>query len=106
MAILFLPVTKDEPYYQFKTDLEDNTYYFEFRYNSRSLKWTMAILDDELNYIKSGIPIFTGLDLLSKYNDENLPAGTLLVVNYANSVTDPDRDTFSIDTKLIYWESE
>ena len=106
MARLTMPVNSDNSHYDFFIDLEDITYNFEFKYNTRMDRWIMNISDSDLNPIIQGMALVLGLEYLSLYTTDRKPPGQLILFNFENEFVECGRNDLGNSCKLIYIESE
>ena len=105
MAIIQLPVNSDNSNYSFKVDLDDSTYMFRFRFNTRLDKWLMDIAtEDEINLLV-GIPLLPGTLLSSRFTDSRLPQGRLFIFNTVDENRECGRNDLGNDCLLLYDEA-
>lgn len=89
MATLDLPNRTDFPHYIFETELESNTYQFEFRWNDRAQAWFMEMRDVNGDQIISGKRICIGAPILMRHMDPRLPRGELYVTDTLDKDVEP-----------------
>ena len=103
MATLSLPLpTSDEPHLVQTTQLEGQTYLFEFNWNSRTDRWSISIVNSDGTRILDGAILAVGTDLLRTIPNtfSYVPPGTL----YAAGDDDPTLETIG-NSFLFYVES-
>jgi hypothetical protein len=103
MATLSLPLpTSDEPHLVQTTQLEGQTYRFEFNWNSRTDRWTLGITNVDGTSILEGALLGIGVDILSTIPNtfDYVPPGVL----YVAGKNDPTLATIG-NAYLIYEES-
>lgn len=106
MAIVEMPVRNDLPAFDFKQELEGTVFTFAFRFNVRFNAWIMDILDETGDVpIILGTPVFTDVDILSRFIYDTLPPGQFVVLDETGAQRNPDRDNFGGEVKLFYVES-
>lgn len=106
MAILQIPVRNDAAFYRFQITLEAAVYLLEFRFNTRLDRWLMNILSEAEEPILMGIPVLTNLPLTSSFEVPGKPPGTFFCIDETGQNRNPDRESFGVDIKLLYSESE
>ena len=105
MAILQIPVRNDLPAYTFRIDLEASTYTFGFRYNTRMSRWIWDVMDANGNPLVMGIPLLSGLDLLSRFKVEGLPPGRFALLDEQGETYTPERYDLGERVVMLYEES-
>ena len=106
MAIIEIPVRNDLPSYEFRVELENVTYFFQFKYNFRKSRWNVDILNQDKEDVLSGIPMLTDVDLRSHFKQENLPPGRFLVFDFEGKQKNPEQFDLSDRVLFLYEESE
>lgn len=104
MATLSLPLpTTDEPHLVQTTQLEGQSYTFEFNWNSRTDRWTLNISNVDGTRILDGATLAIGIDLIRTIPStfDYVPPGRL----YVAGKDDPTIDTIG-STFLLYEESD
>jgi hypothetical protein len=104
MASLSLPLpTRNDPHLVQTTQLEGQSYVFEFNWNSRTDRWSLSIINTDGTRILDGAILGLGVDLLRTVPDTlaYVPPGVLFVAGQ----DDPTLETIE-DVFLIYEESE
>lgn len=103
MALLQIPLpTTDEPHLAQTTQLEGQSYIFEFNWNSRTDRWSLSITNSDGTRILDGAVLAVGVDLLRTIPNTfaYVPPGRL----YVAADDDPTIDT--VETAyLLYYES-
>lgn len=82
MAQLSLPLpTSDEPHLIQSTQLEGQTYTFEFNWNSRIDRWSLSISNTDGTRVLDGATLAMGIDLLRTVPSTfaHVPPGILFV---------------------------
>lgn len=105
MAYQKIPVRTDLPSYIFSITLEAVVYYFSFEWNDRGGFWTMDIFDQDQVQIVAGIRMVVNINLLGRFNNPKLPAGTLYILDTSGKNNDPAVDNFGSVVLLFYRES-
>ena len=105
MALLKLPLRSDIPAYDFRIDLEGETYTFEFRFNERMGRWIMDLKTENNDPLIMGIPVLIGTDFLERFEVDGLPPGNLFAVNLESEFVDAGRDDLGNNVVIIYNEA-
>lgn len=105
MAYLQIPVRTDLPAYSFSITLEGVVYILSFEWNDRGSFWTMDIQDQDENYLVAGVRVVNNQDLLGRFRNTALPAGTFYLLDTTGKVDDPKVDNFGTVVLLFYRES-
>ncbi len=87
---------------EFRTPLDGIFFLLSFRFNSRAAVWIMNISDENSVTIVSGIPLLLGVDLLGRFQDSRLPAGSLFLNNFSESNVEAAKDNLGTDVLLLY----
>jgi hypothetical protein len=99
--IIALPLSSD-PAQSFITQLGNEKYQFDVRWNDRSGVWTMDLTrDSDQAILLQGIPLVLGCDILSSYT---LGIGRMLVVDETGTHTDASYNDLGSRVK-VYWFS-
>jgi hypothetical protein len=106
MAILQLPIVQEMNNYQFRTDLNNETFLFYFYWNSRAAYWTMNIYTDAGDDIITNVPLLLNVDLLANYRHLAVPKGQLFIINVTSANAEATFENFGIDVLLMYKEAE
>jgi hypothetical protein len=102
MAIQKIPVDSVRTNKEFRTELDGIFYLLSFRFNSRATIWMMNVSDENSNIIVSGIALLLGVDLLGRFQDSRLPAGSLFLNNFSEENVEATRDNLGEDVLLLY----
>jgi hypothetical protein len=105
MAYIQLPVRSDLPAYQFQTELEEETFFFDFEWNERGQYWTMTISNSDEEVIIAGIRLVSGISLLEQFTVAGRPKGRILCVDTTGKNIDPSISDFGSRVLLMYRES-
>ncbi len=103
MALLSIPLpTSEEPHLVQTTQLEGQSYVFEFNWNSRIDRWTLHLKNIDGAAILNGALLCIGVELLRTIPSTlgYVPPGIL----YVAGADDPTLDTIG-ESFLIYEES-
>lgn len=103
MAHISLPLpTSEQPHLVQTTQLEGQSYVFDFNWNSRTERWTLGISNTDGTRILDGAVLAIGVDLLRTVPNtlDYVPPGNLFVAGD----DDPSLETIG-DVFLIYTES-
>lgn len=97
--MLLVPFTSD--YDQtFRTQLGDNTYVIDARWNERSQSWTFDLTrDSDSVLLVAGVPLLGGQDILSPYA---LGIGGMVVGDLNGTQSDPGPDDFAVRCPVVY----
>lgn len=99
--ILELPFTSDSAQ-TFVTQLGDNKYQVDVKFNDRSGVWTFDLSDDATkSVLLQSIPLVLGQDLLEPYN---LGIGRMMAFDTTNAGKDATADDLG-DRIKVYWIS-
>lgn len=104
MAVLELPVRSDFPAYSFELDLDNQVNTYRFKYNERSDRWTMEILDLDGNVVVGGVPILTSIPAWDQYVREEQPPGRFLPFDETLEGKNAGRNDLGNDILLLYEE--
>jgi hypothetical protein len=105
MAYLTMPISSDEPSYDFQVPLEGTVYSLGFSYNSRSNRWSMDIMDEVENPLIMGIVLVAGVVLNTRFVEAAGPAGSFYLYDTQGGGADPGRDDLGNRFQLFYRES-
>lgn len=100
MATLSLPLpTRNDPHLVQTTQLEGQSYVFEFNWNSRTDRWTLSLTNTDGTRILDGALLAVGIDLLRTVPNTLafVPPGNL----YVGGADDPTLET--IDTAYLFY---
>ncbi len=102
MAVVEIPIDNQNPAFKFFTDLENVTYGFRFKFNTRVQIWIVDILDRNDDTILYTVPFYSNRDMTEFAKLQGVPPGILAAINESQSDDDADRFTFSLDVKFLY----
>lgn len=102
MSVLNLPVQLKTEDWDQTTELDDEVFGIQFRWQSRYEAFYTGWLDAEDARILSGSRISTGTIMSSSYFRDALPAGQIQVVGQEGNETDPGVDDLGDKVKLPY----
>lgn len=88
--------------YEFQADIDNQTFIFKIRYNTRSGLWYCDLMDDEGTPIISGQPLLIGVNLFKRFNHTNAPQRDFFIVNYNNEYVEMDYDNVGVDAFMQY----
>lgn len=104
MSVIQLPVRSDLPQYEFKVELDLVVYTLKYRWNERMSRWIMDVCNEQGEPIVMGIVLNTERDLTSRYKTYPIPQGFFIVIDETGNQTNPNRDNFGKEVKLLYDE--
>ena len=102
MEIFEIPLSNQDPAFEFTTSLDNQRFIFDYKFNTRLQLWTVNMLDRDGNTIVNGIPFYSGRRLLSYTTAENLLNGSLFILNANEIETDANRFDFGLEVKKLY----
>lgn len=88
--------------YKFQVDIDNKTYIFNIRYNTRNELWHCDLMDDQENHIISGQPLLLGINLFKRFNHPDAPQRDFFIINYNNKYIEMNYDNVGVDTFLQY----
>lgn len=107
MSIYLLPVTSDDPHFQFLTRLEDVACRFEFLWNARDGYWQFALIGEDDGEPYFGfLRVVLGLDLLERCQDPRRPPGGLVAIDTSNSSEEAGEQDLGNRVVLYYVTSD
>lgn len=101
-SILTIPVSNQLPWYKFKITLSGVIYTLNVRYNTRSSRWIMDILDSSGNQLLMGIPVLINRDLTAQYLYLSIPPGVFIPTDNTNQGNQATLYSFGLDHTLYY----
>ena len=105
MAFLEIPLSNVDPAFTFTTDLDGETFNFEFRWNTRVQLWIFDLFDNLGDPIQLGNPFNTGNIFLRQNVSWRKPKGDLIAINNSDKpFEDANRFTLGGIVKLHYAE--
>ena len=105
MAIKEIPLRNDILHYDFRVDLDGETFTLTLRYNVRMARWILDIADSDAVPLAVGIPLLLGITLTGRFKIEALPAGHLFLINLQDANTEATEDDIGDNSKLLYSEA-
>lgn len=103
MAIFELPTRQDTANYINEVDLDDVTFRLSYKYNSRDDAWYMTVVAGDGTTLRAGVKVVSNWDLLRLWRDTTeRPAGDVLTLNRATTVSAPALEQLGVDTLLLY----
>lgn len=106
MSIVRIPISADSPAFKFQVDLEGTTYTLAFSFNSRMERWTMDILDQAGNAIRTGIKVISTWAVNRQYAIDAVPPGAMCFVDLADEDKPASFDDLGSRVVLMYEESD
>lgn len=106
MATLKLPTFKNNLNHRYSIVLDGETIAISFHYNARSDRWTTSFFDVENAAIRHGVKLVLADDLLQRVALATKPPGTFACVDTTGNDTEPNADTFGIETQFRYVEAD
>ena len=102
MEIFNIPLSNQDPAFEFSTTLDKKRFIFDYKFNTRLQLWTVNMRDRDDKDIINGIPFFSGRELLKYTAASNLLQG-IIFISSANEVeSDADRFDFGLEIKKLY----
>ncbi len=92
--------------YTQRTILDGREYVLHLRWNGRSAKWFLSVLDQDESPIVQGIKIVADFPLLESAVDDRLPPGVLLALDTTQEGRDPGLTELGDRVVLVYQEAE
>lgn len=102
MTFFTVPLSNQLPWQRFKITLSGVVYTLEFRYNTRSTRWMMNILDASGNAILLGIPLLIDRNATNQYPTLAVPVGTFFPTDDTGLGKEATLYSFGIDHSLFY----
>ena len=87
-------------------DIDNNTYFLTFDWNSREESWSIKIADADENTILSDIKIVSNYELISIFTDERLPKGQLFCLDMVGNGDKINQTELGDRYKLLYLTAE
>lgn len=97
-----LNLTNTADIYEFQVDIDNNTYIFAIRYNTRNGLWYCDLKNDTGEHIISGVPLLLGVNLFSRFAYSEAPQRDFFIVNYNNQYIEMDYNNVGVDSFLQY----
>ena len=102
MTFFTIPVGNTLPWYKFKITLSGVIFTLSFRYNTRSSRWVMDILDPSGNQILCGLPVLIQRNVTSQYPTLAIPEGVFFSTDDTGNGLQPTIYSFGTDHTLWY----
>ncbi len=99
---LTLAAHSDAPFYDFESELEGNSYTFEFRWNARAAAWFFTLYDAAGSVIVAGRKVVIGVPLFGRSVDERHPPGFLAAIDTSDADADPGRSDLGSRVLIVY----
>ena len=97
----YIQISNTNSNYSIGTEFDGELYTLEFRYNTRAEKWAFSFKKKDADYIFQGVFLVLGIDYFAIVQREDIPTGTLGMVNLTNS-DEPNFDNFGVNCKMVY----
>jgi hypothetical protein len=104
MAILKLPLSSEFPKFKFNTELDEETFIFNFRLNERLDRWVMSISDAAETPLVMGIPVLLGVPFYEQFKNPGLPKGRLFAINPESPTTEAGSEDLGKSVLVFYSE--
>lgn len=99
-----VPITSDFDDYFFTINLDGTIYQLSFRWNSRMLKWFIALALEDGTPIVDMRPVIADWPPFARFRRPNIPKGELIFIDTSGSNTDPGHDDLGDRVILVYLE--
>lgn len=86
--MIFLPIEPGEPFQEFSTTIEGQTYGFAFQWNERRGIWSMSIFESNGAAIATGLSVVVGI-YIGNTRPHPLFSSGVFVVRTAGKLVDP-----------------
>ena len=106
MALIEIPIETDGQDFEFNTTLNNQLFWFQFKYNVRQDRWVFHLLDADKVPIRQGVPVVTGYPVLNRVQDVRAPLGQLMFIDAAKTGLPPSYDELGQRVKMVYQEAE
>lgn len=97
-----IPITNEFPAQIFSIELNGLIFFLDFKFNGRSGRWLMDILDSTKVIILHGIPLLDENDMIGRFVNTGRPPGDFLVLDTQGEQISPDLDTIGDRVKVFY----
>jgi len=105
MAVIQLKIRSDFDNYRYRVDLDNTTYVFSFKWNTRSERWQITIYASDGETVLISVPLTANADLLTRFRDKNLPKGRLFCIDTTGQWLEPTNESLGETHLLIYEEA-
>ena len=102
MTFFTVPLGNALPWYKFKITLSGVIFTLSFRYNTRSNRWVMDILDPTGNQILCGLPLLIQRNVDGQYPTLAIPEGVFFVTDDTGQGTQATQYSFGTDHTFWY----
>lgn len=102
MTFFTVPVKNNLPWYKFKITLSGVIFTLSFRYNSRTTRWLMDILDSSENPVLMGLPLLINRNVTSQYPTFAIPEGVFFATDDTGKNQEAGLFSFGTDHSLWY----
>ena len=99
-----IPVPSNERAFRLRADLEGETYELEFSWNSRTSQYTLIVRDSVGTDLIS-TAVVGNSDLLTRFKNELLPPGNLVVFDSTGQQREPTLADFGKEFLVYYQEA-
>lgn len=104
MALVTIPTTSEYDFYEFTITLDGVVYGFLIKWNTRTGLWYFDLRNSDGETLASGIPMFPGLGLLSRFGRQDFPPG-LLFVHHVDGIEPYAKEDLGDRLLLMYDEA-
>jgi hypothetical protein len=98
-----LSLRNDVAHFELQTELDGQSYGFEFRYNERAAQWFFNVKTSEGETILSGVPLVVDFLLFGRFKDTRLPPGALMALDTMGQAKDPGPDDLGSRVVVVYY---
>lgn len=106
MAIFEIPVRGDFASYTFTSDLDGDIYKFKMVWNGRQGQWFMSVGNTaQEDYTLYGLAVTCQTNLLKRFRDDNLPPGSLMLIDTSGLNEEPTQEGLGSRWLLLYEEA-
>jgi hypothetical protein len=101
-----LPIDTTTEHFSFLTELDGETYGFEFHWNERESGWFMSVLTADEEPIVAGKRVVVDWPLTARDPDVRLPPGMLVAQDTEGARQDPGRYDLGSRVVLLYFTAD
>lgn len=105
MAIQRIFTRNDIPDYSQRVELDGTIFILSFRYSLRPDRWFLDVQDEQANNLIMGIPLQTGVGLISRFRIPGQPTNEFLIFNREGDNRNPGRSDLGDSHQLLYNEA-
>jgi len=102
MQVFEIPLSNQDPAFEFSSTLDNKRFIFDYKFNTRLQLWTVNMRDRDDNDLINGLPFFSGRNLLKYTAASNSLQGVIFINSSNETVTDADRFDFGLEIKKLY----